>query len=118
MQINRVQTSDNTSFTAFRFTKAAKAHIKDTFLDEEVFELKKLVDTHKNVSPDVLVGTDTSLFGSTRLRARVDGMENFDRSLFFDNGFTFLKSIAEYAENIYHKFGMSTSDALKEIYKR
>lgn len=118
MQINRGQANDNTTFMAFRFTKAAKVHIKDTFTNEDIIGLRKLVEEHKKISLDVLVGTDVSLFGSTRLRARVGKLEDFDTSIFFEEGFPFLQSAANYAKRLYEKLGMSISDALKDIYKK
>lgn len=114
MQINSIQSNNNTSFTAFRFTKSAKVYIKDTFTTEDILELKNLVKEHKNISPNVLVGTDSSLFGSTRLRARIDGDE-FSDSTFFEGGLSFLKDVGNYAKDVYYKLGDSASEVLKNI---
>lgn len=115
MQVNKIQSNNNTNFTSIRFTKAAKSHIKDTFSLDEIKDLKKLVDKHKDISPNVLVGTDANLFGSTRLRARIDDEEMFDNSLFFEDGLSFLKDSADYAKEISKTLGTSLSEFIKKL---
>lgn len=105
MQINKIQ-SDNTNFTSIRFSKSARKHISKTFSTEEVKELGRVIQNHKQISPDIIVGTTRNSFGSTRLRARINGEELFD-SLFFENGFEFLEKTALYAKAIYKQLGSS-----------
>lgn len=104
IQVSRIQpNNNNTNFTSIRFTKSAKNHIENTFTLDELKALNKLVKEHKNISPNVLVGTDYNLFGSPRLRTRIDHEEIFDDSIFFEDGYYFLKECADYAKEIHKK---------------